>query len=182
MTATSGYTTGPFGSYACYVSSTNNISVSGGALQLTVRKESSPFTCGLFTTQYTAGMVSTYTHFSQTYGRFEVRALLPQTTASGLQETLWLWPLDDTRYGATWPDSGEVDFSEFYSEYSSLDIPYIHYNYSPATVNPATTTPSCGRPGASRSRSMATPASSTATFPTTGSRARSPSTSHSSSP
>jgi len=140
VTATSGYTTGPFGSYACYVSSTNNISVSGGALHLTVRKESSPFTCGLFTTQYTAGMVSTYTHFSQTYGRFEVRALLPQTTASGLQETLWLWPLDDTRYGATWPDSGEVDFSEFYSEYSSLDIPYIHYNYSPATVNPATDT------------------------------------------
>jgi beta-glucanase (GH16 family) len=77
--------------------------------------------------------------FTQAYGRFEVRALLPQTTATGLQETLWLWPADDTLYGS-WPGSGEVDFSEFYSEYSSLDIPYIHYNYSPSTVNAATNT------------------------------------------
>jgi beta-glucanase (GH16 family) len=140
VTATSGYTTGPLGSEACYVNSANNISVSGGALHLTVRKEAAPFTCGLFTTQYTAGMVSTYTNFNQTYGRFEVRALLPQTTAAGLQETLWLWPINHTLYGATWPDSGEVDFSEFYSDYSSLDIPYIHYNYSPSTVSATTNT------------------------------------------
>jgi beta-glucanase (GH16 family) len=139
VTATSAFTTGPLGSEACYVNSANNISVSGGALHLTARKEAAPFTCGWFTTQYTAGMVSTYTGFNQTYGRFEVRALLPPTTAAGLQETLWLWPVNDTRYGS-WPGSGEVDFSEFYSDYSSLDIPYIHYNYSPSTVNPATHT------------------------------------------
>jgi beta-glucanase (GH16 family) len=140
VTATSAYTTGPVGAQACYVNSPNNISVSGGALHLTVRREAAPFSCaGEFTTQYTAGMVSTYAHFNQTYGRFEVRALLPQTAARGLQETLWLWPVDDTKYGA-WPGSGEVDFSEFYSEYESLDIPYIHYDYSPATVNPTTHT------------------------------------------
>ena len=139
VTATSGYTTGPFGSEACYVNSPNNISVSGGALHLTVRKEASASLCGTFVTPYTAGMVSTYMRFTQAYGRFEVRALLPQTTATGLQETLWLWPADDTLYGS-WPGSGEVDFSEFYSEYSSLDIPYIHYNYSPSTVNAATNT------------------------------------------
>jgi len=84
-------------------------------------------------------MVSTYTNFSQTYGRFEVRALLPQTTAAGLQETLWLWPLNDVKYGA-WPGSGEIDFSEFYSQYSSLDVPYLHYLYDPATVNATTHT------------------------------------------
>ncbi|HWF25894.1 MAG TPA: glycoside hydrolase family 16 protein [Solirubrobacteraceae bacterium] len=139
VTATSAYTTGPVGAEACYVDSPANISVSGGALHLTARKEAAPFTCSWFTTQYTAGMVSTYAHFNQTYGRFEVRALLPQTTAGGLQETLWLWPVNDTLYGP-WPGSGEVDFSEFYSEYSDLDIPYIHYNYSPTTVNPATHT------------------------------------------
>jgi beta-glucanase (GH16 family) len=139
LTATSGYSTGPAGAEACYVGSPNNISVSAGALHLTARKEAAPFTCGWFTTQYTAGMVSTYTNFHQTYGRFEVRAKLPATTAAGLQETLWLWPVNDTLYGS-WPASGEVDFSEFYSQYSNLDIPYIHYNYDASTVNPATST------------------------------------------
>jgi beta-glucanase (GH16 family) len=138
VTAISGYTTGwPY--VACYVNSPNNISVSGGALHLTVRKESAPSACGWFQTQYTGGMVSTIYSFSQTYGRFEARALLPQTTVAGLQETLWLWPVNDTMYGS-WPGSGEVDFSEFYSQYSSLDIPYIHYNYDSSTVNKQTDT------------------------------------------
>jgi beta-glucanase (GH16 family) len=140
VTATSAYTTGPAGAEACYVNSPNNISVSGGALHLTARREAAPLNCGgLFTTQYTAGMVSTYSSFNQAYGRFEVRALLPQTAASGLQETLWLWPVNATKYGP-WPGSGEVDFSEFYSEYASLDIPYLHYDYSPSSANPATNT------------------------------------------
>jgi beta-glucanase (GH16 family) len=139
VTATSGYTTGPLGSEACYENSPNNISVSGGALHLTVRQEPAPVECGGLPTQYTAGMVSTYGTFNQTYGRFEVRAELPATTASGLQETLWLWPVNDTLYGS-WPGSGEVDFSEFYSQYSNLDIPYIHYNYDASTVNTATNT------------------------------------------
>jgi beta-glucanase (GH16 family) len=140
LTATSAFTTGPVGSEACYVNTPNNVSVSGGALHLTARKEAAPFNCGgLFRTQYTAGSVSTYTGFNQTYGRFEVRALLPQTTTSGLQETLWLWPVNDVKYGA-WPASGELDFSEFYSQYASLDVPYIHYLYNASTVNATTHT------------------------------------------
>jgi beta-glucanase (GH16 family) len=140
LSATSGYTTGPSGANVCYVNSPNNISVSGGALHLSVRKEAAPFACGLATTQYSGGMVSTAGHFNQTYGRFEVRALLPQTTVAGLQETLWLWPVNSSYFGSSWPSSGEVDFSEFYSQYPSLDIPYIHYNYDASTVNPATNT------------------------------------------
>lgn len=133
VTATSGYTTGPAGSPVCYVNSPANVSVSNGALHLTVVRQSSAIDCGgLFTTHYTGGMVSTYSTFDQTYGRFEVRALLPQTTAQGLQETLWLYPETDT-YGP-WPASGEVDFSEFYSDYSTLDVPYIHYDYDPLTT------------------------------------------------
>ena len=140
VTATSGYTTGPLGSEACYENSPNNISVSNGALHLTARRAALPFLCGgVLLTDYTSGMVSTYGTFHQTYGRFEVNAQLPSTTAKGLQETLWLWPVNDTKYGA-WPGSGEVDFSEFYSQYSNLDIPYIHYNYSASTVNAATNT------------------------------------------
>jgi beta-glucanase (GH16 family) len=139
LSATTGYTTGTYPSFACYVDSTNNISVSGGALHLTVRKESAPLPCGAASTQYTAGMVTTAQHFSQTYGRFEARAELPPVAVAGLQETLWLWPVNDTQYGA-WPGSGEVDFSEFYSVYSTLDVPYIHYNYDSSTTNPVTNT------------------------------------------
>ena len=119
--------------------SPNNISVSHGALRLTARKESSPIQCGLAMTPYTSGMVTTDGHFSQAYGRFEVRAKLPPVTASGLQETLWLWPIDDTRLGP-FPASGEVDFSEFYSQNSSVDIPHIHYDYEPSTTSAATHT------------------------------------------
>jgi beta-glucanase (GH16 family) len=139
VTATSGFYTGQPPYFACYLDSPNNVSVSDGALHLTVRKESAPVPCGQATTQYTSGMVSTIGHFSQTYGRFEVRAQLPPVVVAGLQETLWLWPDNDTKYGS-WPASGEVDFSEFYSQYSMLDIPYIHYDYDPGNVNPLTNT------------------------------------------
>ena len=138
MSATSGFSTGwPY--VACYEDSPNNVSVSGGALHLTVRKEAQPFQCGGLTTEYTAGMVSNLYNFSQTYGRFEVRAQLPQTTAAGLQETLWLWPVNSMTYGP-WPASGEIDFSEFYSEYSWLDIPALHYNYDASATNQQTNT------------------------------------------
>jgi beta-glucanase (GH16 family) len=137
-TAASGFTQGwPY--VACYVNSPNNISVSDGALHLTVRKEDSPFNCSGFSTPYTSGMVSSTGKFSQTYGRFEVRAKLPDVTVPGLQETLWLWPDDANRYGA-WPASGEVDFAEFYSQYYNLVVPYLHYDYDSSTANSATNT------------------------------------------
>ncbi|HWF54815.1 MAG TPA: glycoside hydrolase family 16 protein [Solirubrobacteraceae bacterium] len=138
VTATSGYFTGSLPYPVCYVNSPNNISVSGGALHLTVRETTTPYNCGGYPTYFTGGMVTSVNSLNQTYGRFEVSALLPQSTAEGLQETLWLYP-KTLAYGA-WPASGEVDFSEFYSEYSSLDVPYIHYNYNSATTNPATNT------------------------------------------
>jgi beta-glucanase (GH16 family) len=65
--------------------------------------------------------------------------LLPQTTLAGLQETLWLWPVNDTFYGS-WPGSGEIDLSEFFSQYATSDIPYLHYLFDPSTTNPATNT------------------------------------------
>jgi len=144
QTATSGYTTGAGSGIACYVDSANNVSVAGGYLNLTVRKEAKPFTCtdpfGNVTTQYTSGMVSSYGLFNQAYGLFEVSAKLPAATVKGLQETLWLWPQNDTKYGR-WPGSGEIDFGEFYSQYPTLDIPYIHYNA--AATDPNVTSYNC---------------------------------------
>lgn len=139
LTTNGGYTTGPVGSQVCYVDSPQNISVSGGALHLTVRRASTSQFCGLSLSQFTGGMVTTAAGFSQTYGRFEVRALLPQTTIAGLQETLWLWPVNPRRYGS-WPASGEVDLSEFFSQYSNLDVPFLHYSYSAGTADSATNT------------------------------------------
>jgi beta-glucanase (GH16 family) len=127
----------------CFVDSPNNITVSNGALHLTVRKESAPFTCKTpstsYSSQYTSGMVDGYGRFTQTYGRFEVRAKLPNTTLPGLQETFWLWPSNPTEYGL-WPNSGEIDFAEFYSRYNGSNIPYLHYDLQQSTVNWTTNT------------------------------------------
>jgi beta-glucanase (GH16 family) len=133
----------------CYMDSPQNVSVSGGILSLTAVKQPSLFTChspsGSYLTQYTSGMVSTDNAFSQTYGVFEVRAAFPAATVPGLQATLWLWPQNDKEYGPAFPDSGEIDFAEWFSKYSNLDIPYIHYNNQPGdttTVNCTLNNPS----------------------------------------
>jgi beta-glucanase (GH16 family) len=144
----SGYTSGLD---ACFVDTPNNISVSGGTLQLTARKESAPFTCkdgyGDFKTQYTSGMVSTFGRFSQAYGRFEARAKISSARVAGLQTSFWLWPDDATKYGG-WPGSGEIDVAEMYSQYPDHAFPYVHYN--PATYDPNVTSYSCtiGNPDA----------------------------------
>jgi beta-glucanase (GH16 family) len=139
ISSTSGFTTGPSSDYVCYVNSSKNIAVSGGALHLSVRASSQPVDCGWFQTHYTGGMVSTYYGFHQTYGRFEIRALLPQTTVAGLDEALWMWPVNDTLYGS-WPGSGEIDISEVWSKYPTTDASWLHYNFDPSTVNPSTHT------------------------------------------
>ena len=130
------------GGGACFVDDPDNVSVAGGTLRLTVRKESSSFTCAApnnpFRTSYTTGQVSTFQRFSQTYGRFEVRAKFPHVVTKGLQEAIWLWPDDATKYGA-WPLSGEIDIAEVYHQHADRAIPYIHYApdpwYDPTVTN-----------------------------------------------
>jgi beta-glucanase (GH16 family) len=126
QTANSSFTSG----VECNMDSPDNVWVGDGALHLTARKEAEPFTCqdpkGDFTTQYTAGSVSTFQRWSQAYGRFEVRATFPATAVKGLQSAIWLWPDNPTKYGS-WPTSGEIDIAEEYSLNSDRVIPYIHY-------------------------------------------------------
>jgi beta-glucanase (GH16 family) len=129
QTSNSGYYTGYKND--CYVDNPANVSVANGVLSLTAIAQA-PFTCvdpdGDYSSDETSGMVSTDYHFNQTYGLFEVRAAFPSATVPGLQSTLWLWPQNSRAYGPIWPDSGEIDFAEWYSEYANLDIPVIHYN------------------------------------------------------
>jgi hypothetical protein len=139
-TDNSGYVNGPT---ACFLDKAGNVSVSGGTLQLTARKEAAPFGCTpTFTTQYTSGMVTTaQKRFSQAYGRFEVRARLSPAQAKGLQTSLWLWPVDDDRYG-DYPASGEIDIAEMFSQYPDRAVPYIHYKPL-LLVDPLATSPVC---------------------------------------
>jgi beta-glucanase (GH16 family) len=136
----SGYTNG---ATACFVDSPDNISVSNGGLNLTARKEAAPFSCrdpyGNFPTQFTSGMVTTYSKFAQAFGRFEVRARV-SALGSGLQTSFWLWPEDVSRYGG-WPTSGEIDIAELFSNYPDRAIPYIHY--SPGAPDPYVTNNRC---------------------------------------
>ena len=139
-TAGSGFTSG---NTACFVDSPNNISVANGHLSLTARREAAPFTCqdprGNFQTQETSGQLSTYGLFSQAYGRFEINAQVPSSAIKGLQTSLWLFPQNETKYGA-WPASGEIDIAEVYSQYPTLAIPYIHYNVNWLATNARTNT------------------------------------------
>lgn len=128
---TTGFTTGTAQVHACYVDDPANIAVSGGSLNLTVRKLPQPVTCAsgpaLAPSPYTSGSVSTYHLFSQQYGRFEARIKVAATRSPGLQETFWLWPDDRVASTTYWPAAGEIDIVETYSVYPDLGIPFLHY-------------------------------------------------------
>jgi beta-glucanase (GH16 family) len=132
----------------CFEDSPGNVSVSGGSLNLTVEQAASSFLCPgepPYYTQYTSGMVSTYQHFTQTDGLFEVRAKISGAATQGLQSSFWLYPAQPT-YGA-WPASGEIDIAELFSQYPTLAIPFVHYNNSAG--DPEATNDHCaiGDPG-----------------------------------
>ena len=135
LTADSGYIAGP----DCYVNTPQTISVSGGYLNLSVVSDPGFKCAGNYKSNYLAGMVTTTGKFDQTYGAFEVNAKLPAATVGGLQETFWLYH-QANNYGPG-AASGEIDFAEFYSAYSMLDIPAIHYTGS--SKDPYSTTYKC---------------------------------------
>jgi hypothetical protein len=47
----------------------------------------------------------------------------------GLQETFWLWPDDREQTDLLWPAAGEMDVAETYSQYPSLNVPFLHYTW-----------------------------------------------------
>lgn len=117
--------------HACYVDDPATIDVSGGSLNLSVRKVETPVSCtfgGMSgPTNLVSGGVMTYRLFSQQYGRFEARIKNTATTSKGLHEAFWLWPDDRVPSNTVWPYAGEIDISETYSQYPTLSIPFLHY-------------------------------------------------------
>jgi beta-glucanase (GH16 family) len=107
-------------SHECYVDDPDHIEVADGDLTLTATKLTAPSPCGLpDASPYRSGMVTSKYGFAQTYGRFEVRAKLPEGT--GFQPALWMYP-HDLLYGDR---SGEIDIAE---SFGAPDIvsPHIH--------------------------------------------------------
>jgi beta-glucanase (GH16 family) len=126
----------------CFVDSPNNIAVGDGTLKLTVRMEPAPIPCPRssnpgFSTPATAGSIILKPEFDQAYGRYEIRARMPATTAPGLHFAFWLWPRDLTSYPIQFGNgdsdkwtNGELDVLEWYSRYPYHQIPYIHYAHT----------------------------------------------------
>ena len=126
QTAVTGFRSG----LTCYTASDKNIRVRKGVLELVARAEKGRFACaspsGDFSTRYTGGMVGTRGKFSQTYGRFEVRAKFPTASTAGVHGAFWMYPLNQT-YGP-WPRSGEIDVAEWWSNEPTLVMPSLHYD------------------------------------------------------
>ncbi|WP_338179441.1 glycoside hydrolase family 16 protein [Jatrophihabitans sp.] len=137
-TADSGYHSGT----ECFTA--GNVSEANGYLALSSRRLNASIRCakpvGVYYTRYTSGSVTSLGHFGQTYGLFSVRALFPASVIGGLQSSLWLYPVNATRYG-NWPRSGEIDIAENYSDYAHLAIPDIHYR--PRGSDPDVTNRNC---------------------------------------
>ena len=105
----------------CYTPRAENVSIVDGVLTLTARDEdwtgpAWPATFGPSgvdiserrTKPFTSGKVSTAGNASWTYGRFEMRARLPQ--GQGTWPAFWMLP-EESHYGS-WPLSGEIDIME----------------------------------------------------------------------
>lgn len=116
-------------SHECRVGRRTNVQVSWGTLKLIVRKEYKKFWCatpgGGYYTQYTGGNVASKDRFTQTYGRFEIRAAFPAAKVAGLHSALWMWPAKQY-YGTNWR-SGEIDIAEYRTFHPGYVVPAIHY-------------------------------------------------------
>lgn len=116
---------------ACMLDDPRTVAVRDGALHLTVRPVDETLVCPPradgTSSAYASGSVSTFYQFSQQYGRFEARIKSQATASRGLQEAFWLWP--DVRYTRLlpWPQSGEIDIAEMYSQYPDIAVPFLHY-------------------------------------------------------
>lgn len=115
----------------CYVDDGSHVGVGAGVLTLTVTRLAAPRSCNGRSSNYESGMVSSSGHFSQLYGRFEVRAELPAEL--GLQPALWMYPQAQT-YGR-WPNSGEIDIAELFGSDPSQVASHLHFRPLVGTVN-----------------------------------------------
>ncbi len=85
-----------------YTDRTNNVTVAGGFLKITAKKETYQGS------EYTSARLKTESKFDFKYGRFEVRAKLP--IGGGTWPAIWMLGSNITTVG--WPACGEIDIME----------------------------------------------------------------------
>ncbi len=103
-----------------------NATVSGGNLIITAKKES------FMGSSYTSARLRTLGKGDWTFGRFEMRAILPE--GQGLWPAFWLLFSEET-YGG-WAASGEIDIMELTGDAPATIFGTIHYGGEfPANVS-----------------------------------------------
>ena len=90
-----------------YTARPANIQQRDGNLVITARKEDLIGPDGA-ARNYTSARINTQNHFTQKYGRFEARIMLP--TGKGIWPAFWLLGNDHETH--PWPDCGEIDILE----------------------------------------------------------------------
>src|SRR5437588_1714701 len=101
---------------------TNNVRVTGGVLTIEARKEH--YTGPGGTREYTSARIRTRAKGDWQYGRFDLRAKLPQ--GKGIWPAIWMLPTDQ-RYGG-WPHSGEIDIMELLGQDPKKVYGTLHYS------------------------------------------------------
>ncbi len=110
-----------------YTARPENSYVSNGNLYITALQETYTGPDGI-TENYTSARMVTQTKADWTYGKFEVRAKLPQ--GQGLWPAIWMMPTY-SEYG-TWPSSGEIDIMELLGNDTTKVYGTMHYGPSAA--------------------------------------------------
>jgi len=100
-----------------YSDSTQNAFLSNGMLVIQARHET------VMGRDYTSARLNTIVHGQWKYGRFEIRAKLPNT--QGIWPAFWLLPAE-AHYG-NWPASGEVDIMELIGSQPGRVYGTAHY-------------------------------------------------------
>ena len=104
-----------FGNNELQVYTDQNHEVSDGTLTITARQEAD--------SSYTSARINTKNKGDWTYGRYEIRARLPQT--QGIWPAIWLFFTEDT-YGG-WAASGEIDIMENIGSRPNEVFGTLHY-------------------------------------------------------
>jgi glycosyl hydrolase family 16 len=110
--------TGPVNSAETDCYSPNQVSETGGSLNIAASQQSS--TCNGTTEPYTTGLVNTNGKFQFTYGAFEARIWMPGTGGNTIDDWPAFWA-----DGQSWPTDGEIDVVEGLS-----GSPCYHFHYT----------------------------------------------------
>ena len=105
-----------------YIAGDNNVAVKDGELIITAKKEKTDDKYG-GPYEYTSGKLKTKGLFDKKYGKFDIRAKLPE--GKGLWPAIWMLPAKE-EYGG-WAASGEIDIMEAWGSKTDTVRATLHY-------------------------------------------------------